>query len=170
MLRRDERGFTLVELLIVLIILALLVAIVIPAISGFLGRGRQESFNGDRRNLQAAVDAYYTDSAEKQTIGGVGYNTFPSKYNADGAWGVVTRDTDVIIAMTWLKSKGYIRDIAASAAIVNGGTTGHYVWIIDGATGTVYGCAGGTPDTANGGFWYPGSGYTTNCGYDGQYP
>jgi prepilin-type N-terminal cleavage/methylation domain-containing protein len=56
---RDERGFTLVELLIVISILGVLVAIVVPNVGGLLGAGKQASFNADQATIQTAVDAYY---------------------------------------------------------------------------------------------------------------
>jgi prepilin-type N-terminal cleavage/methylation domain-containing protein len=62
---RDERGFTVVELLVVLSILAILIAIVVHNLAGFLGRGKQSSFEADKDTIQAAVDAYYTGSATK---------------------------------------------------------------------------------------------------------
>lgn len=165
----ESSGFTLVELLIVLIIIALLVGIVVPSISGFLGRGREESFNGDKRNLQVAVDAYYTDTDVRVVVGGVGYSTFPTEYRQDGAPGLVTQGTNVIISMPLLVNRGYIRELPHSAAPVNGGPVGHYIWIIDGATGTVYGCAGGTTGGTGSREWWTGD-RDADCGYDGQYP
>ena len=61
-LNRDERGFTLVELLIVIAILGVLMAIVVPNLSGLLGRGKQQSYDADLATIQTAVDAYYLTS------------------------------------------------------------------------------------------------------------
>ena len=163
-----QDGFTLVELLLVVIVIALMVTIITPNLVGFLEQGRQESFNGDRRNIQIAVDAYYMDTRVRITVGGVGYSVFPTEYTADGAPGLVTRATNVIISMPLLLDRGYMRLLPSSAAPINGGEIGHYIWIIDSTTGTVYGCPGGSagavPHT-----WTVAS-YSDDCSYDGQYP
>jgi prepilin-type N-terminal cleavage/methylation domain-containing protein len=73
---RDERGFTLVELLIVISILGVLVAIVVPNVGGLLGAGKQASYNADQATIQTAVDAYYLtrNPNEYPTTGGKGGN------------------------------------------------------------------------------------------------
>jgi prepilin-type N-terminal cleavage/methylation domain-containing protein len=74
-INRDERGFTLVELLIVISILGVLVAIVVPNVGGLLGAGKQASYNADQATIQTAVDAYYLTRNPNQyptTGGGAG--------------------------------------------------------------------------------------------------
>ena len=59
--RRGEKGFTLVELLIVLAILAVLAAVVIPSVTGMFGRGAEQALDTDRRTVQTAVATYFFD-------------------------------------------------------------------------------------------------------------
>lgn len=58
---RGEKGFTLVELLIVLAILAVLAAVVIPNVTGMLGKGQKQSYETDAKTIQSGVMAYIID-------------------------------------------------------------------------------------------------------------
>jgi type IV pilus assembly protein PilA len=55
--RSGEEGFTLVELLIVLAILAVLVAVVLPNFTGLLGGSQSTAADAERVIVQTAVDA-----------------------------------------------------------------------------------------------------------------
>ena len=52
-----EQGFTLVELLIVLAILAVLVAVVLPNFTGLLGSSQTTAASAEKTIVQTAVDA-----------------------------------------------------------------------------------------------------------------
>ncbi|MFQ5924813.1 MAG: type II secretion system protein [Dehalococcoidia bacterium] len=54
-----QRGFTLMELLIVMSIIAVLVGIVVMSLSGFIGAGQATVCDADERTLQSAVMAFW---------------------------------------------------------------------------------------------------------------
>jgi len=55
---RAETGFTLVEILVVVGVLAIIVAVVILNITGFTGTGKEDSANAEAHQVQTAVVAY----------------------------------------------------------------------------------------------------------------
>ncbi|UCC61299.1 MAG: type II secretion system protein [Dehalococcoidia bacterium] len=60
-LRDKERGFTLVELLLVVMILGLLAAVVSISVVGLMGKGEEEAYDTDERTIQLAVATFYAD-------------------------------------------------------------------------------------------------------------
>ncbi|MBI5826887.1 MAG: prepilin-type N-terminal cleavage/methylation domain-containing protein [Deltaproteobacteria bacterium] len=57
-----EEGFTLVELLIVVAIIAILAAIAIPQFSAYKKRGYAATLNSDVKNMYTAAMAYFADN------------------------------------------------------------------------------------------------------------
>jgi general secretion pathway protein G len=55
------RGFTLVELLLVLVLVALLASIVGPTVTAGLQRSRESTLKHDLRVMRQAIDDYYGD-------------------------------------------------------------------------------------------------------------
>jgi general secretion pathway protein G len=58
---KKTQGFTLVELMIVIVILGVLMAAIIPRIGGAQDRARDMARNGDLNSIKSALNMYYSD-------------------------------------------------------------------------------------------------------------
>lgn len=112
----SEKGFTLVEVLIVVAILGALISIVITNVIGFLSTVRETSFNADKRIVQTAVDAYYVIST-------------PHAWPTDSGLGGP-------INFTYLVTSVHILRAVPRSAVPAQGGEGHYLWQVD-DSGTV---------------------------------
>ncbi len=119
-LGHGEAGVTLIEMLIVLALIGILLAVVVPNLGGFFGRGKDRAYEADRHLVQSAVDAYYTDFTRRP-----GSRKYPT---ANGA-GTASASTNAYINFTHLVSESYLRNVPDSASADNpGGSTGTYSW------------------------------------------
>ena len=109
--RYGEKGFTLVELLIVIAILGVLTAVAVPNVGRFMGRGEVESANTEYSTLQTAVMAIVADAGRSDvaagtditsgssiTVGGTAYAL--SDYVTGTIKGTYSIDTDGVITGT----------------------------------------------------------------------
>jgi type IV pilus assembly protein PilA len=60
--RRGERGFTLIELMVVVLIIAILITIAIPTFLGARQRTQNRAAQSNARNALTAEKTYYTDA------------------------------------------------------------------------------------------------------------
>lgn len=59
-----QRGFTLLELLFVLVIVALLASLAAPMLSGSIGQARESALKQDLRVMRQALDDYHADQGK----------------------------------------------------------------------------------------------------------
>ena len=64
--KKNEKGFTLIELMIVIAIIGILAAIAIPNFITYRKRAYNSAANADCKNIYTAAQAYYTDYPSEQ--------------------------------------------------------------------------------------------------------
>lgn len=70
--RTSARGFTLIELLVVIAIIAILAAMVTPAINGAMQRAKKAQVMTELQALKTAIQAYYNDYSKLPIAAGHG--------------------------------------------------------------------------------------------------
>ncbi len=126
------RGFTLVEVLIVVIILGVLAAIIMPHFTGAVTDAEVGTTSHELAKLRRAIEVYRIEN----------HNTLPDVTAGDGTWGVLTNSNQ------YLKSapvNPYVGSANAGVIIFRNSPDviyhQDYGWIYDAATGQVW--AGG---------------------------
>jgi len=135
-LKRREEGFTLIELMVVVLIIAILIAIAIPTFLGARRRAQDRQAQSNIRNALLAEKTYYTDkqaytstSASLADIeSSLTFNTAPTTADASarqvGVTLPVASNTDIVCIGSKSKSGSVflISDVASATTSTTGAT------------------------------------------------
>ena len=104
--KKNEKGFTLIELMIVIAIIGILAAIAIPQFSAYRTRSFNAAATADIRNAATAQEAYFVDNQSycgtPATLTGATYGL----YLSDNVTFAVTATTTSGYTMTTSHAKG----------------------------------------------------------------
>ena len=101
---KQDKGFTLVELLIVIVILGILATVTVFAVRGITDQGQASACEADEQTLQVALEAYYAQN------------------------GTTVDPTEAVLV-----SSGLLVDVSANHNISAGGTPGNATITVDAA-------------------------------------
>jgi type IV pilus assembly protein PilA len=137
---QDDKGFTLIELMVVVLIIAILIAIAIPTFLGLRRRAQDRAAQSNLRNGMTAAKAFYTDNETYTGFNAAaGLAIEPSLTWADG--GAATLNTVHIKAV---EAQGGVAGQALTLATESASTTDFCI-----ADSSLVGTRTGPVDAAN---------------------
>ena len=96
-IKKSNKGFTLVELIIVLVILAILAAVLVPALLGYIDEAKSNKDIIDAKNcltmIQTELTKLYAKKSDQLTVGNKAENTIVGYENVKGA----KKDTALLV-------------------------------------------------------------------------
>jgi len=129
-LARDEEGFTLIELMVVVLIIAILIAIAVPTFLGARQRAQARSAQSNVRNAFSAAKVFFTDN-----------ETYSTNATAGTATSLITELGNIEPSMTYNTAVAAAnpKQIAVRVANTSTGTVNGVVCLSSkGADGKIY--------------------------------
>lgn len=79
----NRQGFTLIELLVVIAIIAILSALIFPAVTGVLKKGKVATAQTEVKSIESALNAFYADYGKFPKDNGTADKTYGASGNKD---------------------------------------------------------------------------------------
>lgn len=93
--QKRDRGYTLIEILLVVVVLGILATVVVLSVGGVRGRAEETACSSDRRQLATAVEAYFVEFSTDAVPDAGGPDGYEQTLLTDGLLGSVSTLHDV---------------------------------------------------------------------------
>lgn len=103
-MKKDNKGFTLVELIVVLVILAILAAILVPALLGYIDKAKEKQIVLNAKSCYTAAQAKYSELYAKDATT-VSQTDMDEIWLSDGSWTTTEPTTKPANVQAITKSK-----------------------------------------------------------------
>jgi len=134
-IHQGNKGFTLIELLIVVAIIGVLAAVIVPNVTGIVGRGEEAAARAELQTVQAAMDLAMVGEVLNVVTDGSAFTI--TDFGSTGGG-----DIDPDTGTTAYLYPNYLR-VKDAGALLQDGTTATYSWTTGGQVSSTAFDAGG---------------------------
>ena len=111
---KQDKGFTLVELLIVIVILGILATVTVFAVRGITDQGQQSSCEATEKTMQVAVESYFAQFGGAAIVSGA--DALPAGMVSKGYAAGATPEETLVNVELIVETSGTV-DVAADGTI-----------------------------------------------------